>query len=182
MWSSTTQLYRFLRSSWKLEDVYGKFYRGHLNYLTLKTCSSSIVIYIFIDYYENHGHRGLFFWCLYSLQGSPLTCAATLEARPSLSVYLTTGRFSRETPATPPPDPSRLLLKLGNAKVWKRASLPLTTTWTNCKHWTRIIKNTKWISKPYPVGTLNLCTFLKIHCTNCFDFQSGAETKFKLLL
>lgn len=57
-------------------------------------------------------------FCFYfRLQGSRLTCAVILEARPSLSAYLITGRFSRETPATLPADPAKLSVKLGNAKV-----------------------------------------------------------------
>lgn len=117
------------------------------------------------------------------LQGSQLTCAVTLEARLSLSVYSITGRFSQETPATPPADPSRLSLKLGNAKVWKRAYLLWTTTWTNCKNRPPGSKNTKSVSKPYPVGTLKSLHRLKRYIAQIvFTFEPGAEAKLTLSL
>lgn len=106
-----------------------------------------------------------------SFQGSQLTCAATPEARPSLSVYSTTGRFFRAIPVILPPDPPKLSLKLGNVKVWKRAYQPSTTTWTNCKHQPGIIKY-QINARPYPMGTLKPLHRLKESSHKfCFFFH-----------
>ena len=67
-----------------------------------------------------------------SHSGSPPTWDPTLEARPSLSVCLTTGRSCPEIPCRRAPNPTPSWRTPRRGRDWNPATQTFLTIWTNC--------------------------------------------------